>query len=113
MESNEEIKLEPIEFYGPGGCPFCFTTLYVADSELTLMEVNRDGIPISENTTITCKAICPNCGKKIEMMRHNGSYIPFNRDVEIWNEIQRKERAETRLKKLVSETRCNPLVNED
>lgn len=109
MESNEEIKLEAIEFYGPGGCPHCSATLYVADSELTLMEVNRDGIPISESTTITCKAVCPNCGEKFEMMRHNGGYIPYSRDSEIWNEIQHKERAQARLKELISETK-NPLA---
>lgn len=111
MESNQEIKLEPIEFYGPGGCPFCSATLYVADSELTLMEVNRDGIPISESTTITCKAVCPNCGEKIEMIRHNGGYIPYSQDAEIWSEIQRKERAAARLKELHDSTK-NPLVNE-
>lgn len=112
MESNEEIKLEPIEFYGPGGCPFCSATLYVADSELTLMEVNRDGIPISESTTVTCKAVCPNCGKKITMMRHNGAYVPYSQDAEIWNKIQQKERAEARLRELNSKEK-NPLVNED
>lgn len=111
MESNEEIKLEPIEFYGPGGCPFCSATLYVADSELTLMEVNRDGIPISESTTITCKAVCPNCGEKIQMMRHKGGYIPYSQDAEIWKDIQRKEQAEERLKMLKSGAK-NPLVNE-
>lgn len=111
MESNQEIKLEPIEFYGPGGCPFCSATLYVADSELTLMEVNRDGIPISESTTITCKAVCPNCGEKIEMIRHNGGYIPYSQDAEIWLEIQRKERVAARLKELHDSTK-NPLVNE-
>lgn len=112
MESNEEIKLEPIEFYGPGGCPFCSTTLYVADSELTLMEVNRDGVPISESTTINCKAVCPNCGKKFQMMRRNGAYVPYSKDAEIWNEIQFKEQAAARLNKLNSSLK-NPLVNEE
>ena len=112
MESNQEIKLEPIEFYGPGGCPFCSATLYVADSELTLMEVNRDGIPISESTTITCKAVCPNCGEKIQMMRHNGGYVPYSQDAEIWKDIQRKEKAEARLKQLNPSNEKNPLVDE-
>jgi len=111
MESNKEIQIEPIEIYGAGGCPNCSSTLYVADSELTLMEVNRDGIPISETTTITCKAICPNCGTRIPMMRYNGAYVPYSIDAEIWNEIQRKDRAEARLKQLNGNS--NPLVNED
>ena len=111
MESNQEIKLEPIEFYGPGGCPFCSATLYVADSELTLMELNRDGIPISESTTITCKAVCPNCGEKIQMMRHNGGYVPYSQDADIWLEIQRKERAIERLNELKNSVK-NPLANE-
>lgn len=111
MESNREIELEPIEFHGPGGCPKCLTTLYVADSELTLMEVNRDGIPISETTTISCKAVCPNCGLKIPMTRCNGAYIPYNRDTDIWMQIQKKEKANARLNKLNNNP--NPLVNTD
>lgn len=112
MESNQEIKLEPIDFYGPGGCPLCSATLYVADSELTLMELNRDGIPISESTTISCKAVCPNCRNRIEMMRYNGAYVPYSKEAEIWGKIQRNELVKARLKELNSKKE-NPLVNED
>ena len=110
MVSINEIQLEPIEFHVPGECPNCSATLYVADSELTLMEVNRDGVPISESTTITCKAVCSNCGAKIPMMRYNGAYIPLNRDTEIWAEIQHKELVKSR-RDMLSSNAPNPLVN--
>ena len=45
------------------------------------------------------------------MIRHNGGYIPYSQDAEIWLEIQRKERVATRLKELHDSTK-NPLVNE-
>ena len=105
MES--EITFDAMEFYGPGSCPNCGVSLYVADSEITLMELNKNGIPISEETVINCRAVCPKCSSIIPMMRHKGGYIPQNRDAEIWLEVQSKEIVKTR--KENDKIKSNPL----
>lgn len=79
MNNNaKELCIEPMIFHKPGECPDCFGPLVVADSELTFMEIDQDGNPINEDTSVTCFAACLHCGKRIPMMRWKGSYIPYS-----------------------------------
>lgn len=76
-----EITTEAMIYHGPGGCPKCGNLLTVIDSEMTIMDLNQEGHPISEETIFKAKACCPSCGHKLEMMRWNGQYIPYSENV--------------------------------
>lgn len=65
-------------YHGPGGCPKCGNLLTVIDSEMTVMDLNQEGHPISEETIVKVRACCQNCGHKQEMMRWQGRYIPYS-----------------------------------
>lgn len=55
----EEILREAITFYGPGQCTECGELLTVVDHEMTIMELNKEGHPLSEETIFKAKACCP------------------------------------------------------
>lgn len=79
----KEIVTEGMIYHGPGGCPKCGTLLTVIDSEMTIMDLNQEGHPISEQTVVKVRACCPNCMHKLDMMRWEGRYIPYSESVEI------------------------------
>lgn len=109
MKNNdEEFLTEGIIFYGPGCCPICFTQLYVVDSELTLMEVNSEGHPVSEDTTIRCEGVCPKCGYKQKMVRWNGGYVPYGVASSIIREMEFKDYCKKRLDELRENGDKNP-----
>ena len=114
MENNNELIVEGMIIHGPGGCPECGSPIWVADSELTLMELNMDGIPISEDTTIQCRGVCSHCGRKINMVRWKGGYIPYSHCNLVHLMIQEEQKKEERIKalnskKLDKEFEENPL----
>lgn len=98
--ADKDTLLEPMIFHGPGGCPRCSGPLCVADSEITLMELNPDGVPISEETNIRCKAVCMHCGNTIQMARWGGQYIPYGRSALIIKNGELKAEAEERVRKI-------------
>ena len=107
---NDEILIEALIVHGPGGCPECGSSLFVADSELTLMELNQEGIPISEETTVRCEAACSHCGHRQKMVRWDGGYIPFSRSSLILKIMQRKDERNSRIEQLNSRVEGNPLA---
>ncbi|MCM1235483.1 MAG: hypothetical protein NC489_35740 [Ruminococcus flavefaciens] len=76
---EKEITYDGFEYYGPGCCPLCSGPLFVADSEVTLMELNQDGQPISEETAVRCRGKCSRCGHEVPMMRWQGNYVPYSK----------------------------------
>lgn len=74
----KEPLSEIMTFYGPGCCPKCHCNLWVADAEITLMQVSSAGIPENEETTNKVTAYCPECGHKQIMIRWKGGYIPYD-----------------------------------
>lgn len=88
MENNNEILIEPMIFHGPGGCPKCGGPLVVADSEITLMELDTNGIPISDETSVRCEAACLHCGERVKMVRWKMGYIPYTRSSLILKKMQ-------------------------
>ena len=102
---NDELKIEGLIYHGPGNCPICSSPLFVVDSELTLMELNSDGYPISEDTTIRCEAVCSNCGHKQKMMRWNGTYIPYTRSSLIIKKMEFEDMCKDRLNELNSQAK--------
>lgn len=105
---NDEMLTEALIIHGPGGCPKCSGALFVADSELSLMELNQDGIPISEETVVKCEAACSHCGHKLPMIRWNGGYIPFSRSSFILKTMERDDEAKARVSQLNSRAESNP-----
>ena len=101
----EEITKEAMIYHGPGGCCNCGDLLTVIDHEMTIMELNRDGHPLTEETILRVKAICPKCGHKQDMMRHNGTYIPYSKSNEIFKIFHIKEEAKKRLSLLNNKAR--------
>lgn len=106
---EKEILTEPMIFHGAGGCPHCCGPLAVADSELTLMELNQDGQPISEETRIKCVGVCLHCGNKIRMTRWKGGYVPYSELSEKIRQYQLIDEAKRRVDEL-NKTKSNPLV---
>ena len=93
----DEVQIEPMLFHGPGVCPNCLTPLILAEKELTVMDLDKNGNVINiVNTDIVCKAMCPNCGKKYDMMRSNGSYKPYSRIAEIFDKLDLDEEIKKR-----------------
>ena len=74
----KEIGIDGLIYHGPGCCMKCGSPLVVVDHEMTIMELNQDGDPISEETTFRVKAACTYCGNKHDMMRWMGGYIPYS-----------------------------------
>ena len=94
----KEPLSEPMIFYGPGSCPKCYTNLWVADAEITLMEVDSNGIPKSEETVNKVTAYCPNCGHKQLMVRWKGGYIPYTPTSLMLKELEARDEFNDRVK---------------
>lgn len=109
---DEISLLEPIEFIGFGKCLDCGGSIYVMDSEMTFMQVNNDGIPVTEETKLNVKGICSQCGKTSVMMRWNGGYVPYSRTAYIIRTTEKKIQIRERLEKLNGKTKdeSNPLI---
>lgn len=75
---TEELVINPFISIGSKYCcRECGGTFYVCDTEMTCMELSDRGIPITEDTTMKCKGICLKCGKKVDMFRWQGKYLPY------------------------------------
>lgn len=97
--NSKEPLVEPFIHYGYGTCPMCGGGLVLADSELTLMELNKDGIPISyEETVIHCKARCIDCGFQQNMIRWEDGYIPDNKRLIMLKKFEVMDRIRNRYK---------------
>lgn len=110
----KEPLAEGMTFYGPGGCPKCHTNLWVADAEITLMELNSEGIPTNEETVNKVNAYCPECGHKQVMIRWKGGYIPYDYFAYMQLLIEEEHEKEKRIaalnsRKLDKEFEENPL----
>ena len=114
----KEPLIDPMIFFGIGACPVCSTPLVVADKELTVFQLNKDGAVMDmEETNVIAKALCPNCGHRQEMMRDpfNGIYRPYSRAAYLFAEADLKEAAKYRhisTHEWKGEI-TNPLVEED
>lgn len=97
-----ETLVDPLIYIGPGGCPECGTNLIVADTEISVMQLNNEGIPISEETSNRIRAVCPNCGNKVNMVRWKGGYIPYSYTSYFVKLMEAKYEAEDRVKALNS-----------
>lgn len=75
---EKEITICPIEFTPPGRCFECGGRLIALDTEMTLMELNDDGIPLNEETTVKCRGVCKNCGKQYNMVRTGSGYMTYS-----------------------------------
>lgn len=109
----EEIMQEAMIFHGPGGCPNCGDLLTVIDHEMTIMELNREGHPLTEETVIRVRACCRKCGHKQDMMRWNGTYIPYSEMSKMIRIGELKASAEKRNSELRKQTKGkNPFLLE-
>lgn len=82
----EEIVKEPLEVFESGQCPLCGGQLIAAETETTVMMLDKYGNPISEDTNILCRGICHQCATKFDMIRYNGRYT-----IDTWYYRMRKE----------------------
>lgn len=106
----DEIITEAMIYHGPGSCPVCSGPLTVADAEITLMELNQDGDPITEDTTIKVRAICSHCGRKQDMMRWKGAYIPYSESSKLIKECELLDEARDRLASMNASSNKNPFI---
>jgi hypothetical protein len=77
--SNNDLVTDAFMYHGPGACRNCFTPLILVDSEQTVMDLDPEGnvVDIVESHYI-CRAMCPKCNEKYEMMRFLGKYYPYS-----------------------------------
>ena len=109
MEDNYDL-IEPIIFHKPGECPVCGHPLTVIDTEMTIMELNPNGTAATEETIVRCMAGCRNCGTKIPMMRWQGGYLPYSRDLYLLKRIEARDLIEDRLNHQREMSKKNPLA---
>ena len=108
---SEEIITEGLIYHGPGCCMKCGSPLVVIDHEMTVMELNQDGCPISEDTVSRIKAACTYCGNKQDMMRWKGTYIPYSPSSRIIRLGEARYEIEDRVKQLNLESKGkNPFI---
>lgn len=112
---EKEILIQPMDFHGPGDCPKCYGPLTVIDSELTMMSLNTDGIPLDEETTIIrCEGVCPQCGTRLPMMRWKGGYIPFSEIGYLIKRMELEDEANRRVEEMNSKSKGkNPFALTD
>lgn len=112
MDNNEISLQEPIEFISFGRCIDCGGPIYVMDSEMTFMQVNNDGIPVTEETKLNIKSVCSKCGRTAVMMRWNGGYVPYSRTAYIIRTTEKRLQIKDRLEKLNAKEKdiTNPLA---
>lgn len=109
-----EIITEALIYHGPGCCPKCGGPLTVVDHEMTIMELNQDGCPISEDTVLRCKAACTHCGHKQDMMRWKGDYIPYSETSKILKCAEAYDEMQDRIHNInLSSKGKNPFSLED
>ena len=114
----KEPLIDPMVFFGIGACPVCSTPLVVADKELTVFQLNKDGAVMDmEETNVVVKALCPDCGHRQDMMRDpfNGIYRPYSRAAYLFSEADHKEAIKNRSISIYDgkNKSINPLVKED
>jgi hypothetical protein len=114
MDENKELMLDGMVLHGPGECPECHMPIIVADVETTVMDLNSDGIPINEETSYRCSGICSRCGKRINVMRWKGGYVPYSKASRLFKIYQLQEEKNKRLAALENNRYIlgNPLVQE-
>lgn len=60
----------PIEFIGPGQCPFCGSGIIICETEANMIILDNDGLPIDvTNLDCDCKGYCTSCNEKFNMER--------------------------------------------
>ena len=104
---HEEVAIDAFTIYGPGCCPICHGPLVVADREITIMDVDRNGNPISDEVDIRCIAKCKKCGHEQEMMRWDGKYLPYSESNRYYLMLRLREEVKERLNRINN----NPLVD--
>lgn len=98
---EKELMIEGFIYHGPGNCPECGRPLVVVDSELTVLELNTEGIPIDSGTTfIRAKAKCVNCHNTIPMMRWKGGYVPYTESSRTLKLMELRDEARHRIAEL-------------
>ena len=107
---HKELEIEALIYHGPGGCPKCGGQLIVADSEITLMELDQEGIPISEETSVKCRAVCRDCGHRLKMVRWDGGYIPYTNSSLTMKVMEQKELFKQRVQELNKNSKSNPFA---
>lgn len=110
MDEEKKYYNYPMIFYGRGQCTDCGGPLVVVDMETSFIELSTSGSPISENTMISCEAVCRHCGKRIPMVRYGLEYIPYNeytRSILEYNQMIRERAVKKRMEE-AKPTEDNP-----
>lgn len=102
--NDKELLVEPMIFFGEGECVKCSGPIAVVDSEITMMELNKSGIPINDETIMRCEGVCLNCGTRYEMMRWKGGYIKCNSVIKSLKLLELKDEARERVNKMNSDS---------
>lgn len=103
MPNIDEIEIEPMTFFGPGLCPNCLTPLLIAERDLNVMKLDKNGNVIDiVDTEYYCNALCPKCGEKLRMMRSYGSYKPYSLATAMFDDIDFQEKISKRNKGMYS-----------
>lgn len=77
---NKEPLVEGFIYHGPGACPKCFTPLVVIDTEHNVIDLDAEGNAMDIRSYVECRAACPNCNERMQMMRLNGIYAPYSKN---------------------------------
>ena len=96
----EEVAIDAFTIFGPGCCPVCHGPLAVADSEITIMDVDKNGNPISDETFVRCLGKCKKCGHEQEMMRWQGQYLPYSESNRYYLMLVLREEVKERLERI-------------
>lgn len=93
MNNSKDELVQPFEILGSCCCMKCGAPLYAADTEMTYMRLDKNGMPIQEETEINCRGVCPNCKSVYPLKRCGFGYrmtspalerdIAFNRKREL------------------------------
>lgn len=78
MNNKKTPLIDAIIFLedNPGLCPNCQALLYIAESEMNLIAINKDADPIDVvHTEFRCRSFCPTCNYSEPMFKTvDGNY---------------------------------------
>ena len=107
----QEPLIDPIVYRGPGACKECGTPLIIAEREIMVMDLNSEGQVVKlEEQASTIKALCPNCGRRQDMMRdpYKGIYRPRSLAAYLFSQMEAEEANKNRIRS-INEKDENPL----
>lgn len=88
----KENLIEPIETIGYNRCPKCRNLMFIADSEMSYIQIDKEGYPINQQTEYyRCQAVCAKCQSAYDMINVGMRYRPASKLLDFISAYERNK----------------------